>query len=162
MLDRLSGLFRYALEGSRAGTVHLADEIRAVEDYLHVESARFGERFTWSVEAPDDVRDERVPPLFLQPLVENALIHGVAQKRGRARVDVRLSRRDGFLHIEVEDDGPGPGASTFTGTGIALANLRKRLDLLFDGEGSLSTGEGAAGGFRVSVDVPLGRKEAGA
>ena len=162
MLERLSGLFRYALEGSRAGTVPLADELRAVEDYLHVESVRFGERFTWSVEAPDDVCCERVPPLFLQPLVENALNHGVAQKRGRARVDVRLSRRDGFLHIEVEDDGPGPGASTVTGSRSALENLRERLDLLFDGEGSLTTGQGTAGGFRVSMDVPLRGKEAGA
>ncbi len=155
MLERLSGLFRYALEGSRAGSVALADELRAVEAYLQVEAVRFGERFHWSIDASPDLHAERVPPLFLQPLVENALLHGVAQKRGSARVDVRVSRHDRFLHVEVEDDGPGPGTSAVAGSGGALENLRERLRLLFDGGASLSTGEGAAGGFRVSIEIPL-------
>ena len=155
MLERLAGVFRYALEGSRSSSVALADEVHAVESYLQVESVRFGDRFTWSLDTSPDLRDARVPPLFLQPLVENALLHGVSQKPGNARVEVRLSRREGFLHVEVEDDGPGPGASTTAGTGNSLENLRERLDLLFDGKGSLSTGAGARGGFRASVEIPL-------
>jgi two-component system sensor histidine kinase AlgZ len=161
MLDRLAGVFRYALEGSRSGHVALADELRAVEAYLEVEAIRFGDRFAWSLDAPADLQSERVPPLFLQPLVENALVHGVAQKRGTARVDVRLTRRDGFLHVEVDDDGPGPGASGVTGSGNALANLRERLNLLFDGHSSLTTCAGPLGGFRVTVDIPLNRLPAG-
>lgn len=157
MLDRLAGVFRYALEGSRAGSVPLADELRAVEAYLQVEAIRFGDRFQWTLDAPPDLRDTRVPPLFLQPLVENALVHGVAQKRGSARVDVRLTRTDGFLHVEVEDDGPGPGGSNASGTGDALQNLRERLNLLFGAQSSLTTRCGSLGGFLVTVNIPLHR-----
>jgi two-component system, LytTR family, sensor histidine kinase AlgZ len=159
MLEKLSGLFRYALEGSRSRSVALADEVRAVADYLQVESVRFGDRFTWSLDAAPGLGEERVPPLFLQPLVENALVHGVAQKRGAARIDIRLRRENGFLHVEVEDDGPGPGTSPIAGSGDALENVRERLNLFFGSEGSLKTGEGSRGGFRVTVDLPLRGEE---
>lgn len=159
MLDKLAGIFRYALEGAKTRFVALGDELSAVQAYMEVESFRFGDRFTWSIDVPPDLRDERVPPLFLQPLVENALLHGIGQKPGRGRIDVRLTRRDGSLHVEVEDDGPGPGTSSVAGSGNALDNLRERLDLLFHGDGSMSTGPGSRGGFLVTVDIPLRPKE---
>ena len=157
MLDRLAGVFRYALEGSRAASVPLAEELRAVEAYLQVEAIRFGSRFTWTIDAPPELSDEAVPPLFLQPLVENALVHGVAQKCGSARVDVRLTRRDRFIHVEVDDDGPGPGGSNVSGSGNALRDLRERLKLLFGTETSLQTGAGPLGGFRATLDIPVRR-----
>jgi two-component system sensor histidine kinase AlgZ len=160
MLEKLSGLFRHALEGSRSQRVRLADEVRVAEGYLEIEALRFGERLRWRVERSPGLEDLEVPPLCLQPLIENAVIHGIAPRRGPGRVEVRLTRREGWLRIEVEDDGPGPGASAASGSGAALETLRDQIELFTGGRGSLTTGRGPLGGFRAILEVPV--EESGA
>jgi two-component system, LytTR family, sensor histidine kinase AlgZ len=154
-IERLAGLFRYALEGSRRETVRLGDETRAVEAFLELEAIRFGERFRWRVDMPSELLDVEVPPLFLQPLVENAVIHGAGSKRGPATVEVRGSQHGGRLRIEVEDDGAGMGNSPAQGSGTAMSDLRERLALLYDGSASLKTGTGVLGGVLVTIELPI-------
>lgn len=153
-LERLAGLFRYALEGSRRESVPFGDEIRAVRGYLELEATRFGDRFEWNIEVEDGLLELDVPPLFLQPVVENAVIHGVGPKRGPGRISVRAWLGDGRLQIEVEDDGAGMGSSPVRGSGSSMSDLRERLELLYGKDASIVSGRGESGGVRVTIILP--------
>ncbi|HEY5611132.1 MAG TPA: histidine kinase [Thermoanaerobaculia bacterium] len=153
-LEKLAGIFRYALEGSRAERVSLSEEIGAVTAYLELESIRFGDRFTWRIDIAPDLLDAEVPPLFLQPLVENAVIHGIGPKRGPGRIEIRGRRQEERLHFEVEDDGAGPDSSTIHGSGTALSDLRERMELLYGDAASVVTTRGDRGGFKVRLALP--------
>jgi two-component system sensor histidine kinase AlgZ len=154
-LERLAGLFRYSLDGSRRSSVRLADELEAVRDYLDVESLRLGERLRWRVEVGDDLGRLRVPPLCLQPLVENAVLHGIAPRRSGGEVRVVVAREGEELSMVVEDDGPGPGRSPHRGTGTALADLALRLEVAYGERAGIEEGRSASGGYRVALRVPL-------
>jgi signal transduction histidine kinase len=160
VLQRLAALFRYALDGSRVERVRLADELRAARAYLEVESLRFGDRLRWALEVDDALLDWPVPPLLLQPLVENAVTHGIAPRRGTGQVAVRAAERDGRLVLEVEDDGLGGGTSEDRGSGTALSDLAERLALSFAGEASLEWGPRPQGGYRVRIVLPRGAEVA--
>lgn len=159
VIERLAALFRYTLEGSRQRRVPLARELEIVEDYLAVEAIRLGARLQWTLVAEDDVGEIQVPPLVLQPLVENAVRHGIGQLREGGTVRVRAFRDDGHLRLEVVDDGPGPEGSSHRGTGTSLADLEERLALELSGEAQLATGpardDAARPGFRVTVTLPI-------
>jgi two-component system sensor histidine kinase AlgZ len=119
-LERLADLFRYALDAGRTRTVPLRREVEMTRDYLAVQSARFGDRLLTSLAFDDALGDLAVPPLLLQPLVENAILHGTSRRgRGEVRVDVR--REGDRLVFEVRDDGPGPGGSNRAGAGAGPA-----------------------------------------
>lgn len=155
MVEKLSDLFRYTLDASKEVYVALADELAAVEGYLELESLRYGERLKAVLHADPDCDDVPVPPLVLQPLVENAVVHGIAPRRAGGRVEVRVERRSEVLVLQVEDDGAGPGASHHHGSGTALADLRQRLELLYRGRASLHVDRAASGGCRVEIALPL-------
>jgi LytS/YehU family sensor histidine kinase len=155
VLQRMAALFRYALDGSRAEHVSLGDEVRAVRTYLELEGLRFGDRLQWSVAVDEALFDWRVPSLLLQPVVENAVSHGIAPRRGPGRIEVRASARDGRLCIEVEDDGAEGPASARSGSGTALADLEDRLRLSYGRAASLARDRGGIlGGYRVRIVVP--------
>jgi two-component system, LytTR family, sensor histidine kinase AlgZ len=161
VLQRLAGLFRYALEGSRSEHVPLGEEIRAVRTYLEVEGLRFGDRLQWSVEVDESLLDWPVPPLLLQPVVENAVNHGISPRRGPGRIEVRAAAQDGRLHIEIEDDGLGVGASPGKGSGTALTDIEERLRLSYGSDASLRRDAGGAlGGYLVRIVVPTRPGEA--
>lgn len=153
-VERLAALYRYTLEGSRKERVALAEELDGLADYLELERLRFGDRLSVSIEAAPGTRALVVPPLLLQPLVENAIKHGVAARRGAGRVVVRAALDGDTLVLTVDDDGPGPGASTHVGTGTSHEDLRARLELLYGGTGRLTTGRSALGGFEVKLELP--------
>jgi LytS/YehU family sensor histidine kinase len=157
MLEKLSAVFRYALEGSRRQTVPLAAEIAAVSTYLSVEAIRFGERLVTEVEVDPDpaVQDLLVPPLFLQPLVENAILHGIATRREKGVVHLQVVRREDRVVITVEDDGPGVAVTEPKGTGSALRDLQERLRLLYGSAATLSHGPRTPHGYRAEVVLPL-------
>lgn len=154
-LEKLSDLFRYALEGSRKAKVTLGEELAAVRGYLEVQSLRLGERLRFEIDAADGVETLSVPPLVLQPLVENAVLHGVSPRVDGGTVQVRALRRDGLLELSVEDDGSGPGNSSNAGTRTSLRDLQERLDLLYGGEAKLESEKSESGGYRVRVAIPL-------
>jgi two-component system sensor histidine kinase AlgZ len=157
MLEKLAAVFRYALEGSRRETVSLAAEVAAVTTYLGVEGIRFGERLTVEIDVDPDPRVQElpVPPLLLQPLVENAIIHGIAPNREKGTVSLRVARREGSVVITVEDDGAGAGAAEPAGSGSALRDLGERLRLLYGSRASLGHGPRHPRGHRSEVVLPL-------
>jgi two-component system sensor histidine kinase AlgZ len=154
MLEKLSAVFRYALEGSRRQTVSLAAEIAAVSTYLGVEAIRFGERLDVKIDVDPDPRVQElpVPPLVLQPLVENAILHGIAPSRDKGTVSVTVARCNGSVAITVEDDGTG---ASETGSGSALHDLGERLRLFYGSRATLSHGPRQPRGYRAEVILPL-------
>ena len=133
-LERLSDLFRYALDSARVKSVPLRQEFAMVQDFLAIQQARFGERLTTEVHLADDVATVEVPPLLLQPLVENAVLHGLGQRAG-GHVTVKAWRDGARVRIDVTDDGPGPGESKHRGSQTSVRDLSERLKLTF-GEGA--------------------------
>ena len=154
LLARLSSLFRYALEGSAKRYVRLEEELASVRDYLEIEHTRFGERLRFEVSLEEGLGRHLVPPMVLQPLAENAVLHGLQSRVEGGTVWVRVTRADERLHLVVEDDGVGPKASTYRGTGTALSDLRERLEILYGPKASLSTTPRSTGGTRSEISLP--------
>jgi LytS/YehU family sensor histidine kinase len=131
LLERLAALLRFSLDSNQRRTVPLEQELKIVVDYLEIERARFGEKLTYSIDAPPGLETAEVPPLSIQTLVENGIKHGLSRKRDAGRLRVSIRRSDDSLTIDVMDDGPGfDGNSIVDGHG--LDNLRARLAALFD------------------------------
>lgn len=147
-LEQLFHLMRSILEHEARDTVSLEEEVNLVESYLAVERARFGDRLSVEIDVPERLRGLSVPPLVLQPFVENAIRHGLEGRSGVGRVRIRAEEEGADLVLRVEDDGPGPGHGTSKpGTGVGLSNLRERLRHRYgDGAGVRLRGEDGADG----------------
>jgi len=162
VLAGLGDLLRYVMRGAdepnspSAGMVPLRDEIAFVEQYLALERERFPEQLRATVTVAPEVEDIVVPALFLQPLVENAIKHGVGGRIGAGKVVVRAWRDGDMLRVSVTDDGPGltaePNAAP---SGIGLANTRTRLTVLYGAAASLTLTQRATGGAEVVVSIPV-------
>ena len=158
MVGDLAHLLRYSLRSSAAGLVPLSQELEAVERYLRLERTRLGDRLRVEIDVRDEVGTAEVPGLVLQPLVENAVQHAVAPRADGGTIRIAAARRDGDVHIVVEDDGPGmedDAGHEQVGTGGAgggLANVRQRLALSTGGELEVLRAE--AGGARIVLTIP--------
>ena len=153
LLVRLGELLRQVLQSSNRQEVPLAEELEFIRGYVEIEQMRLGERLCvrWDVDAA--LAQAPVPSLILQPLVENAVQHGIAAASGPGTLDI-LARRDGeFLLLEVRDNGPGPRGSAERSQGIGLANTRARLQRLYgERQGfEIQAGEG----MTVRLRLPL-------
>jgi signal transduction histidine kinase len=137
MLTDLSDLLRLSLRSTASQEVPLREELAFLDRYLDIMRARFGDRLRIGVEAPDEVRDALVPSLVLQPIVENAITHGMADRPDIGRVAVRARRNGKALWLEVSDDGPGLSEAAANGNGIGLANTRERVARLYGAAGSV-------------------------
>ena len=124
-----------------------------LENYLAILKIRFGERLRWRIEASDRVRRIAFPPMLLQPLVENAVRHGIEPKIGGGEVRIVADIEDGALHIEVSDDGMGLAVESGTG-GAGLTNVRARLAALFGDASQLALHGNAAGGVTATLVLP--------
>lgn len=151
LLEDLSDLFRHALTDSRE-SVTLADEIALARRYLAIEQVRFGERLRvqWAL---DPLADQaKLPPLLLQPLVENAVLHGVEPSASGAEVRISTQRRGSVVVIKVTNTVPaGQGVQ---GHGVALRNVRERLGLLHDVQAQFRSGL-KQGVYQVRMEVPV-------
>ena len=152
MLARIGGLLRVTLRYGREGSVSLQREIELVREYLGIESVRFGERLEVEIDVAEEVLDVAVPPLILQPLVENAIRHGVAPVPGPASVRIRAYLDAGSVRIDVLDSGPGPDASARPGTG--LSNVSARVQEEYRGAGSFEIVTDPGGGGRATLRLP--------
>jgi len=119
--------------------------------YLEIQRIRFGERLSIELDVPADASSGLIPTLMLQPLVENAVEHGVARVSNGAEVRLRATRTGDMLRLEIADNGPGP---TRSGDGIGLANTRARLAGLY-GEAHRFELEGKSGGTVVTIELPF-------
>jgi histidine kinase len=157
LLERLAAVFRYALDAGRRDTVELADELAAVTAYLEVEQLRLGPRLRWRLDRESDLEGVRVPPLVLQPLVENAIRHGAGGRIGATEVNVSARRTGDGVVLSVEDrgvDGAAAPKSVSGGAGTALADLRARLELVYAGRARLAVGAAEPGGWRAEIVLP--------
>lgn len=154
-LEELAELFRALMRDNRE-LVPLGEELDLCERYVDLEHLRLGSRLNMRWELEDCPRDALVPPLLLQPLVENAIYHGVEPSGKAAEIVVRAERRSGEILIEV-DNPMEPGERHKAGNRMALENIRERLMLFFDLEAGLEIDAGG-GRHRVSIRLPYRRK----
>jgi len=154
MIMNLATFFRTSLTSDPAADVPLSDEIRMQRLYLDIEQVRFPERLSVLVDVPEELKGAQVPGLILQPLVENAIKHGVARSSGPGTVTIRARADNGSLHLTVEDDADG-AIDLSRRDGVGLSNVRQRLTARFDGAASCSYGPRDGGGFRVDLTMPL-------
>lgn len=158
MLARIGDLLRITLRYGREGSVSLRRELELVREYLEIEAVRIGDRLTVEIDAAPEVLDAAVPPLLLQPLVENAIRHGVARVPGPARLRVRAVRQGDRVRVDVLDSGPGPEPEAPRGTG--LRNVADRVAEEFGGAGVLEVTAEPAGGGRATLVFPWTRQGA--
>jgi sensor histidine kinase YesM len=152
MLEQLIDLLRATLAASRSERTTLGQECALVGAYLDILGIRMGERLRYTVDLPGELAEATVPPLSLQPLVENAVKHGLEPKLAGGTVSVRARAVDGALQVDVEDD--GLGFDDQKGAGVGLANLRERLRAAY-GERARVAVSDRAPGTRVSFTIPL-------
>lgn len=152
-IERLSDLLRYGLEGSQDAFVSLRQEIAALEDYIALERLRFGDRLRFLVDVAEEALHFEVPSLALQPLVENAVKHGVSVSKNGATITLRGRVEDGLLALDVIDD--GPGTSSVGGTSVGEASVRKRLQLSYGADARFEAGPVPEGGYRVALRLPV-------
>lgn len=154
VLDRLGSLMHKVQSTATAAEVPLSDELDLVRDYLAIEQTRFQDRLTPVVEAPPDTLDCLVPPLILQPIVENAVRHGIAAVSSAGLVEVRAALNGGRLQLTVRDDGPGMGApSPSPGSGMGLRTTAERLAQQYGGGARLVV-DRAGRGTTIRIELP--------
>ena len=157
MLAGLSDLLRYMLEDSRPTEVPLAEEMVFIERYLAIEQVRFQDRLRIEVDTAPGTAQALVPTLILQPLVENAIRHGISRRAQAGRVAIRARRTDDNLILEIEDDGPGLDSDTtpVPGTGLGLKNTRARLEQLYPDNHGFELSTSHSGGTLVRLRIPF-------
>jgi sensor histidine kinase YesM len=156
MLDALGGFLRASLHGDPTADVTLDEEIDTIDAYLGIESIRFGDRLAIAIEIAPGLSDVAVPNFILQPLVENAVKHGVAATRGPATLTIAAARDAGMLVLSVTNTRPAEAEAgeARPGTGIGLANIRQRLEIRYDDAASLETGP-VENGWRSEIRLPV-------
>ena len=155
MLARLGDLLRVTLDRELAPRIPLRDELELLDRYLDIERVRFGDRLTIEIDIAPEAEEILVPALILQPLVENAIRHGIGARPGDARIEIRGLLHDGAVHLTVSDSGEGfrrSGAEQREG--IGLSNIRARLRELYGTRASLALENAADGGASVTLAFP--------
>ena len=159
-IARLSHILRASLEEPSGELVTLEDEIELARLYLEIEEIRFGDRLRLEFNVEPPAAEAGVPHLLLQPLVENAVRHGISKSSQASLVRVAARCEGETLLIHIDDDGPGPHgvqSPQSSGTGIGLANARQRLWELYGDSGRIDLQERPGGGARCVVRLPFRR-----
>ncbi len=152
LLERLNDWLRVALARARSDHTTLGDELDMLENYLQILKIRFGERLSWNIDVPEADRLRAFPPMLLQPLVENAVRHGIEPKIGGGVIEIRADSSGSALRIEVSDSGVGLIGDE--GGGAGLANVRERLATLFGHQGRLVLENKTGGGVCALLELP--------
>ncbi|MGO1068211.1 sensor histidine kinase [Lysobacter sp. CA199] len=164
MLARLGDFLRCVLEARQGHEIALAEEIAMTDTYLEIEKAKLGKRLTVSWQLGDGVLAAQVPCLLLQPLVENAIRHGIAPRSAPGRVDIRIARDAEWLDILIGNDLPAPGESAPREDGrseaVGLDNVRARIARLYPDRATLHAGIGDDGRYQVRLKLPFNTEPA--
>ncbi len=156
MIAGLSDFLRRVLEDSNRQEVPLGEEMEFLQKYLDIQKVRFAERLQLSVDVPTELFPARVPSLILQPMVENAVKHGIAKRAQGGAIRITAFRSNGMLTLRVYNDGPNlPADWEKTHSGIGISNVRTRLQSLYGNAFELSMRNQAPGGVELSVSVPF-------
>ena len=159
MLELLSDVLRLVLHAEGSHETPLSTELDFLERYLAIEQVRFSDRLRPRVEVDAAVRHAAVPQFILQPLVENALRHGIARRADAGLLEVTAQRDGDTLVLRVRDDGPGLGRAGPAATGVGLANTRARLAALYGDRASLEIANAAGAGVLVTIRLPYHEAE---
>ncbi len=159
MLAAISDFLRMVLHSSSEPEVTVEEEIALLQNYVDIQRVRFGDKLKVSVQVDDSLMSAVVPSLLLQPLVENSIRHGIGPRTSGGTISVCVRAEGDNLHIDVVDDGVGPSARRSRekprGTGLGLSNTATRLNHLYGERHRFESGPCAAGGFEVSVRIPI-------
>jgi two-component system, LytTR family, sensor kinase len=156
MVDMLGDFLRLTLQKLDSPEIPVSEELAFVEQYLRIQRLRFGSYFRASVDADPETYDALVPTLILQPLVENAVRHGVLARAQGGVLSISIRRCDAVLVITVEDDGPGLGDGSAHPYGVGFKNSAERLEALYGDDAHMSVGPRPHGrGFAVIVFLPF-------
>ena len=150
-VEKLSELFRYTLQRSGNSTVRLSEELEIVRSYLEIEKVRFGDRLRFEIRSDESLNDFRIPPLLIQPLVENSIKHGFAGEPLGGSVDVEARRSGTDCIVSVTDSGKG-FAATGEDPGFGLTSIRERLNLVYGDRASLRVQQGTS---QVQITIPI-------
>lgn len=160
MLGDLGGLLRRSLDSMEEHEVPLARELEFIDAYVGIEQKRFGDRLRVERSIPAELLNALVPALLLQPLVENAIRHGIEPRRDPGVISIEVREVDSHLHLRVRDDGrglSGVDSAEVLRPGIGLANTQARLRGLYGGDQSFSLGKAQPHGCQVDIRIPLRR-----
>ncbi|MBV8465080.1 MAG: sensor histidine kinase [Burkholderiales bacterium] len=157
LLERLIDYLRASLAASRDTSATLGNEVATISAYLDLMKVRMGERLRYRIDLPPELAACTLPPMLLQPLVENAISHGLEPKIAGGEIVVRCTAEADVLLVTVEDDGVGfdPTARPRPGGGVGLTNLRQRLAALYGNAASVGLADNQPAGVRVSLRIPM-------
>jgi two-component system LytT family sensor kinase len=158
MILLLSDLLRQTLETSQADEVTLKRELELLRAYVEIQRMRFRRRLSVSYDVNADILEAKIPHFALQPIVENAIRHGIAKQRTGGRIDIRAHRVGGRLVLQVQDNGPGLSVESLrerNGNGIGLANTRKRLSCIYGSSSSIKIESGKPNGTVATIVIPF-------
>jgi LytS/YehU family sensor histidine kinase len=155
MLDHVIGYLRATLSASRATTHSLSTEFDRLRDYLELMAVRMGPRLQFSLDLPEDLREFAVPPLLLQPLVENSIKHGLEPSVAGGKITVQALRRGDTLTLEVSDTGVGLGDQPLRETGFGLTQVRERLATAYGADAAIDLLTNKPAGTLARITLPL-------
>jgi two-component system LytT family sensor kinase len=158
MIARLGDFLRLTLENSGAQEVTLQQEMEFLSCYLEIQRVRFQDRLTTSLDVEADALDTQVPNLILQPIVENAIRHGIAQRSTPGLIEIQAKHQNGVLRIRIRDNGPGlpvnRSPDKLFQKGLGLANTQTRLERLYGDEHRFEVANDPSGGLVVTLEIP--------
>jgi hypothetical protein len=157
MLGHLNAILKRTLERNAPEKVPLSQELEIVESYLAIEQVRFADRLHVEIKVDPSALHSLVPCFLLQPIVENAIRHGIAQREDAGVVEASARREGNRLHIAVRDTGVGAKVAVTSGNGIGLRNTRERLAYFYPDAFAMEAGPMKAGGYEVAIDLPYER-----
>lgn len=159
MIARLGDFLRLTLENSGAQEVSLQEELEFLKCYLEIERIRFQDRLTVQMDIEPQALGATLPNLILQPIVENAIRHGLSPRTSPGRIEIGARRLNGTLQVQITDNGPGLPSDTNTGSivkaGVGLANTQARLKQLYGDQHRLDLSNAANGGLTVILEIPF-------
>lgn len=161
MLSKLTDLMRATLKTNTKELISLREELVLADAYLGIHQVRLGERLQYSIDYDTAIDQVQLPPFLVQPLVENAIQHGIEPNGAGGEIKIEATKQDGLIEIRVEDSGVGLEApSSHNGHGVGLANIRQRLQAMFNDSASLSIVQNSLGGVTASIRIEDGHQAA--
>jgi hypothetical protein len=156
MLERLSSMLRITLAKGQAQKIRLQEEMDVVQLYVSIQQLRFGDRVKHTIEIAPEARDALVPTMILQPIVENAYVHGISRSLAQGTVTIRAWIEADALHISICNAGSGPiSSNTAAGEGVGIANVKARLQLHYGSRQRFTMREGAPGDVTALFQLPI-------
>jgi len=154
MLKRLEEFLRITFQNSDLQEISLEQELVFLRNYLEIQQVRFQNRLRIDLKIDPQTMKDSVPNLILQPIVENAIRHGIASRSAAGKIEIRASHTNGLLQLQVEDDGPGLSTGEYR-EGLGIANTRMRLEQLYGKECGIEMSNNPYGGLLVSLQIPV-------